>query len=69
MVGHGLRRAGAALAALVATAISLPAPAAAQSGDLVARWNGATPADRALAPVLTALHQPASTRSRSRRNT
>lgn len=56
MVGHGLTRAlmrpCTAMAAVVAATIALPAPAAAQAGDLVARWNGATPADRALAPVL-----------------
>ena len=57
MVGHGLMRRvtrpATALAAMAA-ALALPAPAAAQAGDLVARWNGATPAERALPPVLTA---------------
>lgn len=57
MVGHGLRgsglRRGAALVAMVLTAASLHAPAAAQAGDLVARWNGATPSERAVAAVLS----------------
>jgi len=43
-----------ALAGLVLAALVVPAPLAAQSGDLVARWNGAAPADAALAPVLSA---------------
>ena len=58
MVGHNLRRLGkrhgAGLAAIVLAAVSFPGAAAAQSGDLVARWNGATPADRTVAPVLSA---------------
>ncbi|MBY0342381.1 MAG: lytic transglycosylase domain-containing protein [Sphingomonadales bacterium] len=54
MVGHKLKRPGAALAALVVACIGLPAPASAQAGDLVARWNGASPAERALPAVLSA---------------
>ena len=53
MVGTQLRRSGVALAALVLAATGFHAPAAAQAGDLVARWNGATPADRVIAPVLS----------------
>ncbi|MCZ8369342.1 MAG: lytic transglycosylase domain-containing protein [Porphyrobacter sp.] len=53
MVGHKLKRPAAALAAMVLAAVALPSPAAAQAVDLVARWNGATPADRVLTPVLT----------------
>ncbi len=41
------------LTAAMLAAAALPAPLAAQSGDLVARWNGATPAETAIAPVLT----------------
>ncbi len=54
MVGmtRAARRTGTALAAMVLAAVGLYAPAHAQAGDLVARWNGATPGDRALAPVL-----------------
>jgi soluble lytic murein transglycosylase-like protein len=48
MVGHTLKRPGLALAALMA------ALAAAQDVELAARWNGATPEDRALTPVLSA---------------
>ena len=40
------------LSAMVIVAAAVPAPAIAQSGDLVARWNGAVPSDSALAPVL-----------------
>lgn len=54
MVGHKLKCSAAALAAMVLTATLPLTPAAAQSGDLVARWNGATPADSPVAPVLTA---------------
>ncbi|WP_420705277.1 lytic transglycosylase domain-containing protein [Porphyrobacter sp. AAP82] len=57
MVGNGLsrlaRRPGAALAAMVLAVAGLHAPAEAQAGELVARWNGATPQDRALTPVLS----------------
>ncbi len=56
MVGHGLKRIAkhpaAVLAALVAAGLTVPAPAAAQGADLVARWNGAEPGERALASVL-----------------
>lgn len=57
MVGNGLsrcaRRPATALAAVVLAAIGLQAPAAAQSVDLVARWNGASQEDSALSPVLS----------------
>jgi soluble lytic murein transglycosylase-like protein len=53
MVGHKLMRSGVALAAMVLATVGVHAPAAAQAGDLVARWNGATPGDRALTPVLS----------------
>lgn len=57
MVGHGMmraiRRPGLALAAITLAGVALPAPAAAQSADLVARWNGAVPADRAVPAVLS----------------
>lgn len=56
MVGHTLKRSGRALGALGALVLAgagFHAPAAAQAGDLVARWNGATPAERALSPILT----------------
>lgn len=51
---HKLRRTSAAMAAMVLAAAGVHAPASAQAGDLVARWNGATPADQALTPVLSA---------------
>lgn len=56
MVGmtRAARRTGTALAAMVLAVSGLAAPAHAQAGDLVARWNGATPGERALAPVLSA---------------
>jgi soluble lytic murein transglycosylase len=54
MVGHKLKRSGVALAAMVLAAGLCHAPAAAQAGDLVARWNGATPEERATQPVLSA---------------
>ena len=53
MVGHTLKRGGAALAAIVLASAGFHAPAAAQAGDLVARWNGATPEERALSAVLS----------------
>ncbi|WP_240505852.1 lytic transglycosylase domain-containing protein [Erythrobacter colymbi] len=53
MVGNPLKRPATALAAMVLAAVGLHAPAHAQAGDLVARWNGATPSDRAIAPVLS----------------
>ncbi|MCL9999457.1 MAG: lytic transglycosylase domain-containing protein [Erythrobacter sp.] len=53
MVGHKLKRGGAALAAMVLASAGFHAPAAAQAGDLVARWNGATPGERALTAVLS----------------
>ncbi len=59
MVGHGLKRRMArprlALAGIVLAGIGVPAaPAAAQSSDLVARWNGAVPGERTLGTVLSA---------------
>jgi soluble lytic murein transglycosylase-like protein len=54
MVRNTLKRPAAVLAAMVLASAGFHAPAAAQAGDLVARWNGATPGDRALAPVLSA---------------
>ncbi len=62
MVGHGMKRAnsrsglgrpGLALVAIMLAGIALPAPAAAQSADLVARWNGAVPGERSVAAVLS----------------
>jgi len=53
MVGHKLKRGGVALAAMVLAAAGTHAPLAAQAGDLVARWNGATPEERALTAVLS----------------
>ena len=53
MVGHKLKRGGTALAAMVLAAGLFHAPASAQAGDLVARWNGATPAEQTITPVLT----------------
>ncbi len=53
MVSPTLTRSATALAAIVLAAMGLHAPAAAQSGDLVARWNGASPADRAVPTVLS----------------
>lgn len=41
------------LTATLLAAAALPAPLAAQSGNLVARWNGANPAETVIAPVLT----------------
>ena len=54
MVGHKLKRGSAALAAMVLATAGVHAPAAAQAGDLVARWNGATPEERVLTAVLSA---------------
>jgi soluble lytic murein transglycosylase-like protein len=58
MVAHGLKpaigRRRIALAAAALIGAALPVPAAAQSVELVARWNGATPGDRAVATVLNA---------------
>jgi soluble lytic murein transglycosylase-like protein len=53
MVGSTLKRSGVALAAMVLASVGVHAPAAAQAGDLVARWNGATPGERALTAVLS----------------
>jgi soluble lytic murein transglycosylase-like protein len=55
MVGHTLRRARPLLAAVTLAALAaVPGVAAAQSGDLVARWGGAGDSASALAPVLSA---------------
>lgn len=58
MVGNALTRKGwrkrPARAAMALAAMALPAPLAAQSGDLVARWNGAEPAETAVGAVLSA---------------
>jgi soluble lytic murein transglycosylase-like protein len=57
MVGNGMKPARmrwtVALAAVVLAAAASPLPAAAQQAELVARWNGAVPADRAIATVLS----------------
>ncbi len=53
MVGHKLMRQGTALAAMVVAAIGLQAPAVAQPGDLIARWNGAAPAEGAVRAILS----------------
>ncbi|MFM7404251.1 MAG: lytic transglycosylase domain-containing protein, partial [Erythrobacter sp.] len=53
MVAHRLTRSGTALAAMVLAAAAWHVPAAAQTGELVARWNGATHADRAFDAVLS----------------
>jgi soluble lytic murein transglycosylase-like protein len=53
MVGHKLMRQGTALAAMVVAAIGLQAPAVAQPGDLIARWNGAPPAEGAVRAILS----------------
>lgn len=53
MVAPTMKRRLRVLTATILAAATLPAPLAAQSGDLVARWNGATPAETAIAPVLT----------------
>jgi soluble lytic murein transglycosylase-like protein len=52
MVGHTLMRKAVLLAGLALAATAAASPAAAQSGDLVARWNGAVPGERALSAVL-----------------
>ncbi|MFM7348381.1 MAG: lytic transglycosylase domain-containing protein [Erythrobacter sp.] len=53
----GLKRAarlkGVALATVAMAGVALPQTAAAQQVELVARWNGATPSDRAVASVLS----------------
>jgi soluble lytic murein transglycosylase len=52
MVGHTLMRKAVLLAGLTLATTTVASPAAAQSGDLVARWNGAVPGERALSAVL-----------------
>ncbi len=52
MVGHTLMRKAVLLAGLALATTTVVSPAAAQSGDLVARWNGAVPGERALSAVL-----------------
>jgi soluble lytic murein transglycosylase len=59
MVGDTLKRARPAWASIALGTLGfglgfLPSAAAAQSGDLVARWNGEAQAQTALAPVLSA---------------
>lgn len=44
---------GIAVAAAVTAGLALPQAAAAQGVELVARWNGATPSERAVAAVLS----------------
>jgi len=53
MVGHTLKRSRMALVAMALAGAAFHAPATAQSGDLVARWNGASPSDSAIAPILS----------------
>ena len=57
MVAKGMKAAPtfrrAALAAAAVAGLALPLRAAAQPVELVARWNGAVPADRAVAAVLS----------------
>ncbi len=57
MVGHGMTRAGRrprlGLAAIVLAALAMPAAAAAQPVNLVARWNGAVPDEQPIATVLS----------------
>lgn len=53
MVGLTLKRAAPAAAAMVLAALAMPAAAQAQSGDLVARWDGAAETAAAIAPVLS----------------
>jgi soluble lytic murein transglycosylase-like protein len=52
-VKRGRQHRRTALAGLLLAAVALPAPAAAQSGDLVARWNGAVPGESAVGAVLS----------------
>lgn len=52
MVGHTLMRKAVLLAGLALAATTIASPAAAQSGDLVARWNGAVPGERPVSAVL-----------------
>lgn len=52
MVGHTLMRKAVLLAGLALATTTVASPSAAQSGDLVARWNGAVPGERALSAVL-----------------
>ena len=53
MVGPMLKRSASTLAIGLLAAACLHAPAAAQSGDLVARWSEAAPAPGVIAPVLS----------------
>jgi hypothetical protein len=53
MVGPMLKRSASTLAIGLLALAGAHAPAAAQSGDLVARWSDAAPAPGVIAPVLT----------------
>ena len=53
MVSLKLKRSRASWAVMVLAAACAHAPAAAQSGDLVARWSDAAPAPGVIAPVLS----------------
>lgn len=53
MVGLSMMRMRLGVAAMALTALSMPGGAAAQSGDLVARWDGQAQQQRALAAVLS----------------
>jgi soluble lytic murein transglycosylase-like protein len=62
MVGYGLKRIGTLAAAgglplLAAALAGVAVPAAAQSGELVARWDGQDTASGAIAPVLSPADQ------------
>lgn len=61
MVGQLMQRlvmrTGLVSGAAMLGALALSAPAAAQGSDLVARWNGATPAERAVGTILSAEEQ------------
>jgi len=53
MDGRSMKRTRLLLAPALLGALALPTAAAAQSGDLVARWNGSAAPETAIAPVLT----------------
>jgi soluble lytic murein transglycosylase-like protein len=54
MVGLSLMSARTALSTVALVALTLPVAAAAQSGDLVARWNGQASIENTIAAVLSA---------------
>lgn len=54
MVGLSLMSARTALSTVALVALTLPVAAAAQSGDLVARWNGQASTENTIAAVLSA---------------